>query len=141
MQNWLHSQAKQWGKFEYLIVPELHKDGAIHFHAILKGYKGVIRLNGHKDRSGRPKYDFVGFRAGIAQATRIVDLTAGLEYVAKYIGKEMPDFENKKRYWASRSLKRPTVLYNSKHVYTKQKPQNLYQTSLYMAYEIPRLNQ
>ena len=49
MSVWLHRQSdksKQFGKeFKYLIIPEQHKSGAWHFHALISGYTGSLHAS------------------------------------------------------------------------------------------------
>lgn len=112
MSNWLHSQRKQWGKFQYLIVPEFHKDGkSIHFHALLKGYNGRIKDSG-KSIHGRKAYNITSYRAGFSTAVKIDNHEAVSKYVRKYITKDMPQFSGKKRFWLSTGLQRPITLHN-----------------------------
>lgn len=139
IENWLHNQKRIWGSFEYLAVPELTKKGAIHFHLLFKGYKGRMVYSGHKDRAGRKKYNLPGYRAGIiANATRIESFEKSCAYLSKYISKDLPALYGKKRYWRSKGLLKPSIVYNTEHIYTKEKPQNLYQTPMYLIYDIPR---
>ena len=43
MGKWLEKMRKKYGKFNYIMIPELHKDGAIHFHGVTGGLNAVIR--------------------------------------------------------------------------------------------------
>lgn len=115
MHRWLEYQRKSHGRFQYLIVAETHKDGAIHFHALFAGYKGPLKDSGVK-HEGRPVYNLASWRYGFSTA-KIIDQTpesrqkvAG--YVTKYISKEMVTFPGKKRYWVSQGLKRPAKIHN-----------------------------
>jgi hypothetical protein len=115
MSSWLNNQYKRQGKFKYLIVPEFHKDGvSIHFHALFQGYKGELVDSGHKRKDGRIVYNIPGWRFGFSTATKID--TEGLplvsSYVKKYITKDMPKIDNKKRYWCSHNLVRPKKVAN-----------------------------
>lgn len=38
MQGWLRRQTAKHPNFRYVIVPEKHKDGALHFHALIGGF-------------------------------------------------------------------------------------------------------
>jgi hypothetical protein len=119
MQYWLHSQQKLHGSFQYLIVPEFHKDGkALHFHALFQGYKGRMRLavNPHTDKAiitskNKLVFRFPGWAVGFSDAIEITqeaeDRAKVASYVTKYITKDMPQFHGKKRYWVSQGLVRP----------------------------------
>jgi hypothetical protein len=111
MSNWLDNQNKR-NKFEYLIVPEFHKDGkSIHFHALFKGYKGKLTDSKIKQK-GRKVYNLNGYSHGFSTAVKIDNIEKVSSYVRKYIVKDMPIFANKRRYWCSKSLNRPKSTYN-----------------------------
>jgi len=115
MSHWLNNQYKRTGKFQYLIVPEFHKDGkSIHFHALFKDYKGELTDSGHKRSDGRPVYNLPNYKFGFSTATLIDDegVPKVSSYIKKYITKDMPQFNNKKRYWCSHDLIRPKKIQN-----------------------------
>jgi hypothetical protein len=120
MQDWLKNQQKRVGHFEYLIVSEFHKDGkALHFHAVLSGYKGEVVESKHstsgellKDRkTGRQKYHIPSYTLGFTDARPIEnnadDQDKISNYIRKYITKDMPTLRGQNRYWATRGLDRP----------------------------------
>lgn len=118
MSNWLKNQRKRKGKFKYLIVPELHKDRqALHFHALLEGYKGEIKRSfTHKGKpiiqNSRAVYELPSYTLGFNNLKFIDDeltKTRIAFYIQKYITKDMPVFPNKNRYWISSGLKAPVV--------------------------------
>ena len=110
MSNWLFTQQKIHGKFQYLIVPEFHKDGkSIHFHALINNYKGKMVDSGHKI-NGRTTYNISSYRSGFSTAVEIDNHEKVSSYIRKYITKNMPKFENKKRYWSSTQLIRPKTV-------------------------------
>lgn len=113
MQKWLENQHERVGKFDYLIVPEFHKDGkSIHFHALFKDYAGKLSDSGHKTRAGQVIYNMSGYRHGFSTAVRIDNIDKVGSYIKKYITKDMPQFNNKKRYWVSHNLTRPDKIAN-----------------------------
>lgn len=116
--TWLKNQRDRNGIFGYLFVPEYHKDGAIHFHGVIKDYAGKLRrsrnaktgklLYGHK---GNERFDLEEFRSGF---TRIEPIRQSRDdharvgnYIRKYITKDMVNIFGQKRYWASQGLKKP----------------------------------
>lgn len=112
MSNWLKSQQKIHGTFQYLIVPEFHKDGkSIHFHALIKGYKGQLVDSG-KTINRRKVYNIKSYKSGFSTAVKIDNTQKVSSYVKKYITKDMPKFEGKKRYWCSQNLIRPIIIQN-----------------------------
>lgn len=119
MSNWLKSQQKTHGKFQYLIVPEYHKDKALHFHALLQHYTGNLSpaINPHSNKplmtkSGLPIYNISSYRSGFSTITKIKNQEATSKYIRKYITKDMPEFSSKKRYWSSKNLNKPLTIYD-----------------------------
>lgn len=144
MSNWLKSQQKQHGKFDYIIVPEYHKDGeSIHFHALLYGYSGMLKDSGvrHNDKV---VYNIPGYKAGHSTVKTIDQSAQDMgrlgSYVTKYITKEMPLFAGKKRYWCSRGFERPLKSHNATlppvDLFT-----HVYKTEFYTIYEFPTLSE
>jgi len=112
MINWLKSQQKQHGRFQYVIVPEFHKDGkSLHFHALLGGYKGQLVDSGKKV-NGRKAFNIKSYRTGFSTVIKIDNVEKVSSYVKKYITKDMPMITSKKRFWCSTELARPKIAYN-----------------------------
>ncbi len=119
MNTWLKNQQKRTGGFEYLIVPEFHKDGkSVHYHGLIKGYEGKLdeAINPKTGqpiiKSGRQTCNFAGYRHGFAEAQLIKDTPESHarvgNYVGKYITKDMtPALFGKHRYWRSSGLSLP----------------------------------
>jgi hypothetical protein len=120
MERWLKNQNRLVGKFAYLVIPEFHPKALaegrkeIHFHALFKHYNGALMDSGHRRKDGRVVYNLPQYSLGFTTATRInvdgVPLVAS--YIKKYITKDMPQFNNKKRYWCSHDLVRPEKVRN-----------------------------
>lgn len=112
MSTWLKNQKRLHGKFNYLIVPEFHKDlKSIHFHALISDYRGKLVDSG-KTINGRTNFNISSYRSGFSTAVKIDNTDKVSSYVKKYITKDMPTFSNKKRFWLSTGLKRPITLTN-----------------------------
>ena len=98
---------------KWLIVPEQHKDGAYHFHALVSGSLSLVEaVNPHTgkkilDKHGRQVYNVCNFKYGHTTATSISDPTRATTYIAKYLTKEIQVPKGRRRYWASRSLRTP----------------------------------
>ena len=120
MRAWLHHQkdlATLRGKdFKYLIIPERHKDGAIHFHALLSGYSSTLKDSGLKTSSLRPIYNITSFRSGFTTAVPIDSKESVSSYVTKYITKDLISEFKKQRFFCSKGLLRPTKVINSKYI-------------------------
>lgn len=133
MSDWLRNQRKRNGKFDYLIIPELHKDGeSLHFHALFYGYLGLIEkaINPKTGelitQNKRPVYVLPEYTLGFTNAKAIsssaADQTRVACYIKKYITKDMPTFKNRQRYWASKNLRLPKIEYNPEKWYEVVKP-------------------
>jgi hypothetical protein len=97
-------------RFEYLLIPERHKDGALHFHALFtelpeKWLRTSRRL---VDKKGRPLFNLLPYRLGFSEISRVGNLQATANYCAKYVTKALDESDKgKKRYWHSNGLKKP----------------------------------
>lgn len=113
MKYWLNRQKKHSPDFGYVIVPEFHKDGAIHFHALIRAYNGDMKPT-KVFQNGKRVYNVTGFTSGFTNAQKMDDnqeKTAG--YITKYITKDTISRFNKRRYWASKNLQKPVKRYES----------------------------
>lgn len=118
MQSWLHHQKVRATDcredFQYLIIPERHKNGGWHFHALISHYTGSLRDSGHQTKYGRTIYNITSFRSGFTTAVKIDDKQGVSNYVTKYITKDFVKDFDKRRFYCSRGLKRPKKTINSK---------------------------
>lgn len=90
---------------KWLIVPELHRDGkSYHFHGLVQGNLSLTYW-----RNGI--YNLNNYSYGWTTATAVKDPARAATYIAKYLTKEITVPKGRKRYWASRSLARPTEWY------------------------------
>ena len=86
---------------QYLLVPELHKDGAYHFHGLFNDnlpvdYAGFFH---HQDVFHVRDFDF-----GFTDCTLVESTVRISRYITKYITKDLVAVPFcKKRYWYSRS--------------------------------------
>jgi hypothetical protein len=131
--TWFKNQRNRNGKFRYIGVLERHKDGALHFHALIGGYTGKLQYAYNPntrevilDKRHNPIYNFTEYKLGHTTA-KIIDSKEGKTktafYLQKYIGKDLSAEFGKNRYWASKGLKKPYVEDNPepfyKHVDTR----------------------
>lgn len=114
IKNWLNN-IRRHSSVGYIIVPERHKDGALHFHGVMTNPVGLeLYDSGHKDRSGRIIYHTKQYQMGFHDFTEIGSLDAVSQYVRKYLSKQFYDREKfKKRFWASRNLRKPEIIHNA----------------------------
>lgn len=130
--NWVKNEKKRKGKFDYLIVPEFHKDGqSLHFHAVFRGYTGVVEQSLREDgeplkQKGRLVYNYPSYTLGFNNVKLIDDqqdsATKVAYYLQKYVTKDMPILFGKNRYRASYGLRKPIVEDNPQHWYKVAKP-------------------
>lgn len=137
--QWFQDQQKQYGTFCYLAVPEFHKSGALHFHALLKDYKGVVvpalspKTGRQIVKKGRKIYNIKSFGRGFTQLEYIESSVGVCNYISKYITKNSPVLSGKRRYFHSKGLKKPLCESNSIHA-------NNIKKSLYYENELFRIS-
>lgn len=115
LRKWLsHTKERKCPSLEWLCVPERHRDGAYHFHALLKGDIGsIIDFKGWNEE----KYLFTNYKLGISELERVKDTNRVSMYITKYISKDLlGDIKNARRYFYSKGVEKPTV----KEFYSKQ---------------------
>lgn len=111
LSKWLRTMRDKNGKFRYIIIPERHKDGSIHFHGVTGGFKGHIVDSGVKQR-GRTVYNCPTWKYGFTTITRIGNVEKTASYVTKYVTKSLSQEvvgKGKKKYWSSRGLREPVI--------------------------------
>lgn len=109
--NWLYNQSKR-KNLSYLVVPELHQDGAIHFHGLtnealettfsgtflIKGVKmkpikeATLRKKGFKpaDEEVQTVFNVSNFPYGFSTAVELDENCEGVaRYMTKYITKDL----------------------------------------------------
>lgn len=122
MRNWLHNTKNRSSEhLQYLVVPELHKSGAIHFHALLRGYEGKLKDSKHC-QNGRRVYNLANWHFGFSTAVKIDNQEAVSRYIRKYITKDMLLLPGKKRYFCSQGLERPVKRQNELLEWLKSVP-------------------
>ena len=93
---WLDNRVRRKG-LKYVLVPEFHKDGAVHFHGLfnfnsLKAVRAVSPYSGlpMSDDSGRPIYNISDYKLGFSTAIPLSGKNARVataKYCYKYITK------------------------------------------------------
>ena len=112
MKYWLNRQKKTSPDFSYLAVPEFHKDGAIHFHALFKGYAPDLKRT-NVIQNGQRVYNITGFTSGFTNVKELdSDYSKAAAYVTKYLTKDNIVSFNKRRYWVSKNLIKPIKRYD-----------------------------
>lgn len=116
--KWLDNMKHQNPNMAYVIVPELHKSGRIHFHGLFRDVPNWDLVPARSERTGNlikkngvQIYNLVNYKYGFTTVSEIKNQEAVSVYMSKYMTKELINLNYKKRYWSSRNLKRPTVQY------------------------------
>lgn len=104
----MHLWLKRQRGLRYIIVPEKHKNGAFHFHALIANYTGQLRLTDKKTKYGQSIYN-ANFGSGFHEFVKLDDNKEAIaKYMIKqYVTKSDLKLFGRKRYWTSRGLDRP----------------------------------
>ena len=107
--QWCSNQVKR-RDLRYILVPERHKDGALHFHGFFNDALEAV-ASGHTDKKGNMIYNLPGWALGFTAAIEVYgDYPAAVAYVCKYIGKQ-GDKPAGRWYYSGGSLQQPEVTY------------------------------
>ncbi len=110
LKNFIDSARRICPDMRYIFVPELHKDGAFHFHGLLSNCAALEFVFSGKVQNKRRVFNVPGFSYGFTTATKVSDSKKSANYLSKYITKDLCSVSpNKKRYWTSRNLELPEV--------------------------------
>lgn len=123
VQNWFHNLRKRYcPDLMYIVVPEQHKSGAYHFHALvgnITGLKYTRAINPHSgkalaDSNGHPIYNLDGWRFGystlVLSGDSFEDSSRMSGYVTKYMTKDLDaSLEGHRKFLASTNIPKPEV--------------------------------
>jgi len=137
--NWRTHFKRKLPNMKYLVVPEYHEKGGLHFHGLLgnvtaedlklldsgkvcchwvsKGFANKAYFENTKSKNelnltdGDTVFNCGAWRYGFSTITEVKSPEAVKMYIAKYIGKGKidPRFFNQKRFWASKNIERPYI--------------------------------
>lgn len=136
LNSWLSNQVQRRG-LKYVLVPERHKDGAVHFHGFFNDALPVtdsgtvVPPGGGKPRrprskaqraewlsaGGRVVYNLPGWTLGFTTAMELYgEYSRAVSYVCKYIGKDMREQGSAEKvggrwYYSGGELASPEVEY------------------------------
>ncbi|MGK0555440.1 rolling circle replication-associated protein [Macrococcus capreoli] len=116
MLKWLHSirrkhKYKSDKQFNYILIPERHKSGQIHFHMIT-GNLEIDLIDSGKTYQKQKIYNCPVWEHGFSNVQRMRSKSKVSSYVTKYITKDLlysPVRKHKKKYWCSKGLRLPKV--------------------------------
>lgn len=140
LRKWLNNCVERKG-LNYVLLPEYHKDGAIHMHMLCSCEKFTLVDSGKKDKSGRTIYNIRDWRFGFSSAIYIdgnIENTA--KYVTKYITKDSEKIFGNFYYSGGKNLVRsaPVVLSDSEWSdFENCKTYCVPKTSLLFRYPVP----
>ena len=107
--QWCSNHVKRNG-LKYILVPERHKDGALHFHGFFNDALEAV-ASGHHAKSGQPIYNLPQWELGFTAAVEVYgEYSAAVADVCKYIGKQ-GDKPAGRWYYSGGDLKEPEVTY------------------------------
>lgn len=111
------NQSKKYG-IKYLIIPELHKDGALHWHGLIRDPDKLLKLtdSGHK-QNGRVIWNmdswnkYKGFNTCVEIGKGDDDVMAVSNYITKYINKNDERIFDKYFYSSKGLINHPKITY------------------------------
>lgn len=103
----------------YIGAPELHpSSGGVHYHFLMSDCPNLKLEEARSPRTGRiiykngcKIYNIKNYKYGFTTCSEIKNQEAVSVYIAKYITKNMIEYNYKKRYWSSRNLSKPKIEY------------------------------
>lgn len=111
LNTWLDNMVRRNG-LKYILVPELHRDGALHFHGFFAGKNLPVVDSGHKDNCGETVYNLSQWGYGFSTAIRLRgEYPRAVGYVCKYIGKQEGQRPMGRWYYSGGALKEPRKEY------------------------------
>ena len=107
LNHWLDNQVRRCG-LRYVLVPEHHKDGAVHFHGLFSDALPAVD-SGHKDKGGHPVFNLPRWDWGFSTAIELYgERASAVGYVCKYITKAQTKIGGR-WYYSGGELRRPEV--------------------------------
>lgn len=126
LNNWLDNQVRRRG-LKYVLVPERHKDGAIHFHGFFNDALAAVP-SGHYSNSGQMIYNLPAWSLGFTAAIELYgDYNSAVSYVCKYIGKQ-GEKPGGRWYYSGGQLEQPNIILANLEY--ESIPQNAYSFSI-----------
>lgn len=125
MSQWINNIKKKYSPdLKYIFVPEQHKSGRWHFHALVSNIGNMTLVDSGKLTDNDDIiYNIDNYKKGFTTATKIKDTKRASSYITKYLTKQTDNKipKGRKRYWVSRNIKKAYVseeLMNEKEKYS-----------------------
>lgn len=119
LKKWINNQHNQNRGMRYIIVSEFHKEsGNLHFHGLFNNVNWSMTesINPHTNKkiikNGCQIYNLDNYKLGFTTISEIKDSRKVSLYLSKYITKDLISLKNKKVFWYSRNLEKPTIKYS-----------------------------
>lgn len=110
LNRWADNMVRRHG-LRYILVPELHKDGAFHFHGFLAG-DGLRLEDSGVQWDGRPVFNLPQWPYGFSTAQHLHgEYSAAVAYCCKYIGKQEGQRPLGRWYYSGGPLAKPEKTY------------------------------
>lgn len=111
LQTWLKNMVTRKG-LVYLLIPEHHRDGAIHMHMLCSGNLSLADT-GKKTKERKPIYNLKDWKYGFSTVIEITGSSENIsKYVVKYITKDSEKIFGKFYYSGGKGLnKEPKIVY------------------------------
>lgn len=110
LSRWCDNRVRRHG-LKYILVPEMHKDGAFHFHGFFNDAVEAVD-SGHTDKNGHRVYNLPEWELGFTTAVELYgDYSAAVGYVCKYIGKQNGQRPMGRWYYSGGALRQPDKQY------------------------------
>lgn len=107
LNTWLDNNVRRRG-LAYVLVPERHKDGAIHFHGFFNDTLELVP-SGHYDSGGHEIFNLPRWNFGFTTAIALYgDYSKAVGYVCKYIAKQ-PEKIGGRWYYSGGNLQHPEI--------------------------------
>jgi hypothetical protein len=108
--KWLNNLRRTCPNLKYLVVPERHKSGRYHAHALMSNIDEMeFKDSGKRTKSGLTIYNLPQYKIGFTTATKVTDSAKASRYIAKYVTKELMQHNpGKQRYRVSQNMDKPT---------------------------------
>ena len=119
--KWLNNQRRKCPNLKYLFVPEMHKDGAFHFHGLIANCNGLTYTDSGRVAIGNKAYkrtkenqhfptiyNLDNWKYGFSTATAVVSSCKSASYICKYITKDLiQGIGKRRRFYPSNNLDLP----------------------------------
>lgn len=119
--KWCRKMRDRHRQFAYLMIPELHKSGAVHFHGLLGDIPAKFEEAANSKtgmpliRHGRQVYNLTEWKYGFSDCEEIESPERAASYITKYVTSALltdKQMYHKKRYFNSQGLAKPVVAYS-----------------------------